>query len=89
MAALYVVRPREEWCEKAPAESEVVDGAEMAHKEWQAIVENRRAVFAGERDQVTQPSRVRSHNEGKAGREESWKAVRRTTKTHSPEDREV
>lgn len=61
----------------------------MADKEWQAIVENRRAVFAGERDQVTQPRRVRSHNEGKAGRKESWKAVRRTTKTHSPEDREV
>jgi hypothetical protein len=61
----------------------------MAHKEWQAIVENRRAVFAGERDQVTQSSRVRSHNEGEAGRKESWQAVRRATKTHSSEDREV
>lgn len=61
----------------------------MADKERQAVVENRREVFAGERDQVTQPSRVRSHNEGKAGREESWQAVRRATKTHSSEDREV
>ena len=61
----------------------------MAHKEWQAIVEDWRKVPAGKRDQVTHPVRVRSHNEGKAGREESWQAVRRATKTHSPEDREV
>ncbi len=61
----------------------------MAHKEWQAIVEDWRKIPAGKRDQVTQPRRVRSNDQGKAGREESRKAVRRTTKTHSPEDREV
>lgn len=61
----------------------------MAHKEWQAIVEDWRKIPAGKRDQVTQPSRVRSNNQGKAGGEESWQAVRRATKTHSPEDREV
>jgi hypothetical protein len=61
----------------------------MANKVRKAIVEDWRKVPARERDQVTQPSRVRSHNEGKAGREESWQAIRRATKTHSPEDREV
>ncbi len=61
----------------------------MADKEWQAIVENRRAVPAGERDQVTQPSRVRSYDEGKEGGEESWQAVRRAAKTHSSKDSKV
>ena len=61
----------------------------MAHKEWQAIVEDWRKVPARRRYQVAQPSRVRSNDEGKAGRKESWQAVRRATKTHSPEDREV
>ena len=61
----------------------------MAHKEWQAIVKDRRAVSAGERDQVTQSSRVCSYDQGEAGRKESWQAVRRATKTHSSEDREV
>ena len=61
----------------------------MAHEERQAIVEDWRKVSARKRDQVTQPSRVRSNNQGKAGRKESWQAVRRATKTHSPEDREV
>lgn len=75
--------------ESPTAKLKVVDGAEMADKERQAIVENRRAVSAGERDQVTQPSRVRSYDQSKAGRQESWQAVRRATKTHSPEDREV
>jgi len=61
----------------------------MAHKEWQAIVEDWRKVPARKRYQSSKPSRVRSHDEGKAGREEEWQAVRRATKTHSPEDREV
>ncbi len=61
----------------------------MADKEWQAIVENRRAIPAGERDQVTQPSRVRSYDQGETSRKESWQAVRRATKTYSPEDREI
>ena len=61
----------------------------MAHKEWQAVVEDWGKVPASRRYQVAQPSRVRSNDEGKAGRKESWQAVRRATKTHSPEDREV
>jgi hypothetical protein len=61
----------------------------MANKVRKAIVEDWRKVPARKRDQVTQSSRVRSHNEGKAGRKESWQAIRRATKTHSPEDREV
>lgn len=61
----------------------------MADKEWQAIVENRRAIPAGERDQVTQLSRVRSYDQGETRRQESWQAVRRATKTYSPEDREI
>jgi hypothetical protein len=89
MAAPCVARPREEWCESPATKPEGVDAAEMAHEEWQTIVENRRAVFAGERDKVTQPSRVCSYDQGEAGRKESWQAVRRATKTHSPEDREV
>jgi len=66
-----------------------VDTAEMAHKERQAIVEDWRKIPAGKRDQVSESSRVRSNDQGEAGREESWQAVRRATKTHSPEDREV
>jgi len=61
----------------------------MAHKEWQAVVEDWGKVPARKRYQVAQPSRVRSNDEGKAGRKESWQAVRLATKTHSPEDREV
>jgi hypothetical protein len=61
----------------------------MAHKEWQAIVEDWRKVPARRRYKSIESSRVRSNDEGKAGREESWKAIRRATKTHSPEDREV
>ncbi len=61
----------------------------MAHKEWQAIVEDRGEVSPGKGDQGIKPSRVCRHDEGKAGREEEWQAVRRATKTHSPENREV
>ncbi len=61
----------------------------MAHKEWQAVVEDWRKVPARKGDQVAESSRVRSNDQGKAGRKEEWQAVRRATKTHSPEDREV
>jgi hypothetical protein len=61
----------------------------MADKKWQTVLKDGRKVPAGSSYQVTHPVRVCSHNEGKAGREEVWQAVRRATKTHSPEDREV
>ncbi len=61
----------------------------MAHKEWQAILEDWRKVPARKGNQGTESSRVRSNDQGKAGRKEEWQAVRRATKTHSPEDREV
>ena len=61
----------------------------MAHKEWQAILEDWRKVPADKRNQGTKPSRVRSNDQGEEGGEEEWQAVRRATKTHSPEDREV
>ncbi len=61
----------------------------MAHKEWQAIVEDWRKVPARKGDQIAKSSRICGYDEGKAGGEEEWQAVRRATKTHSPEDREV
>lgn len=61
----------------------------MDHKEWQTVVQDRREISPGERYQGSELRRVRSHNEGKAGREEDWQAVRRAAKTYSPEDREV
>jgi len=61
----------------------------MADKERKTVVQDRREVSPGKSDQGTKPSRVCRHDEGKAGREEEWQAVRRATKTHSPEDREV
>jgi hypothetical protein len=61
----------------------------MANKVRKAIVENRREVPPGKGDQGAKPSRVCRHYEGKAGRKEDWQTIRRATKTHSPEDREV
>ena len=61
----------------------------MAHKEWEAIVQDWRKVPADKRDQSAKSGGIRSNDQGKAGRKESWQAVRRATKTHSPEDREV
>jgi len=61
----------------------------MANEVWQAIVKDWRTVFAGKRDQISESSRVRSNNQGKAGRKESGQAVRRATKTHSPEGRAI
>lgn len=61
----------------------------MENKKWQALVKDRREVFARERDQVLDASGIRRHNPGKAGGKESWQAVRQAAKTHCPEDREV
>ena len=41
----------------------------MANKVRKAIVKDRREVSPGKGDQGVKPSRVRSHYEGKAGRE--------------------
>lgn len=61
----------------------------MANQERKAVIQDRGTLPPGKGDQGSKPSRVCRHDEGKAGREEEWKAVRRATKTHSPEDREV
>jgi hypothetical protein len=61
----------------------------MAYQEREAVLEDGRAILADKRDQVIDACRVCRHDEGEAGREESWQAVRRATKTYSPEDREV
>ena len=61
----------------------------MADKEWKAILENWRKVPANKRNQSVKSSGVCSNDEGEADGEEKWQAVRRATKTHSPEDREV
>ena len=61
----------------------------MAYEEWQAVLKNRREVFAGSGYQVAFVIGVCGNNEGETGRQESWQAVRCATKTHSPEDREV
>lgn len=75
--------------ESPAAKPEVLGRAEMANEVWQAIVKDWRAVFARKRNKVAQSSRVRSNNQGKAGRKESGQAVRRATKTHSPEGRAI
>jgi hypothetical protein len=61
----------------------------VAYQEWEAVLKDGRAILADKRDQVIDACRVCRHDEGEAGREESWQAVRRATKTYSPEDREV
>ena len=61
----------------------------MAHKEWQAIVEDWRKVPAGKGDKSVVAGRVRSDDKGKAGRKESGQAVRETTQGHSSEDGEI
>ena len=75
--------------ESAAEKLERLGGPEVANKVRKAIVKNRREVSPGKGDQGIKPSRVCRHYEGKAGREESWEAIRRATKTHSPENREV
>jgi len=61
----------------------------MADKERKTVVQDWRKVPADKRNQGVKSSGVRSNDQGEAGREEKWQAVRRATKTHSPEDREV
>jgi len=47
----------------------------MANQKRKTIVKDRREVSPGKGNQGTKPSRVCRHDEGKAGREESRKAV--------------
>ena len=48
----------------------------MAHKEWQAVIEDWRKVPARRRYQSVESSGVRSHNTGKAGGKEGRQTVR-------------
>jgi hypothetical protein len=66
-----------------------MDGAKMADKERKTVVQDWRKVPADKRNQGVESSGVCSYDQGEAGREEKWQAIRRATKTHSPEDREV
>ncbi len=61
----------------------------MAHQKRQAIVEDRRAVLAGEGYQSVVSSGVCGDDASKAGRKESGQAVRETTQGHSSEDGEI
>jgi len=58
----------------------------MADKEWKAILQDWRKVPADKRNQGVKSSGVRSNDQGKAGGEESRKAVRSTTQEHCEED---
>ena len=58
----------------------------MANQKRKAVVKDRRAVSPGKGNQGTKPSRVCRHDEGKAGREESRKAVRSATQEHCKEN---
>jgi hypothetical protein len=58
----------------------------MAHKEWEAILQDWRKVPAGKSDQSAKPSGIRSNDQGKASGEEGRKAVRSTTQEHCEED---
>jgi hypothetical protein len=66
-----------------------MDGAKMADKERKTVVQDWRKVPADKRNQGVKSSGVCSNDEGEADGEEKWQTVRRATKTHSPEDREV
>ena len=61
----------------------------MAHKEWQAILEDWRKVPARRRYQSFKSSRVRSDDEGEEGGEEGGEAVRSTAQTHRKENSRV
>jgi len=58
----------------------------MAHKEWEAILQDWRKVLAGEGNQSIKPSGVRSNDESKAGGQEGGKAVCSTTQEYCEED---
>jgi len=55
-------------------------------KSRKAVVKDRGALPPGKGNQGTKPSRVCRHDEGKAGREKSRKAVRCTAQGHSQEN---
>jgi len=59
---------------------------EMENQKWEAIVKDWGKVPPGKGNQGTKPSRVCRHDEGKAGREESRKAVRSATQEHCKEN---
>ncbi len=61
----------------------------MENQKWEAIVKDWGEVPPGKGNQGSKPSRVCRHNEGKAGREESGKAVRGTTQEHRKENGRV
>ena len=61
----------------------------MAHKEWQAILEDWRKVPARRRYQGAKSSRICGYDEGEEGGEESREAVRSTTQTHRKENSRV
>ena len=61
----------------------------MAHKEWQAILEDWRKVPARRRYQSSKPSRVRSDDEGEEGGEEGGETVCSAAQTHRKENSRV
>jgi hypothetical protein len=69
------LKKKKQKIESATAKPEVMGRPEMADKERQAVVKDRRTIPARSGYQVTHPVRVCRHNEGKAGRESSRKAV--------------
>ena len=84
-----MVKHEAKWYESTAAEPEGLGRAKVAHKEWQAIVEDWRKVPAGKGDKSVIAGRVRSDDKGKAGRKESGQAVREATQEHSSEDGEI
>ena len=58
----------------------------MAHKEWEAILQDWRKVPARKGNQGTKPSGVRSNDQGKAGGEESREAVRSAAQGYRKEN---
>ena len=61
----------------------------MAHKEWQAILEDWRKVPARRRYQSFKSSRICGYDEGEESGEEGGEAVRSTAKTHRKENSRV
>jgi hypothetical protein len=61
----------------------------MAYQERKAVLKDGRAILADKRDQVIDACRVCRHDEGEAGREESWQAVCKTAQGYSTKDSEI
>jgi hypothetical protein len=72
--------------ESATTKLKVMGGPEMDNQKWQAIIKNRRTVSPGKGDQGIKPSRVCRDYEGKAGGEESRKAVCSAAQRYSKEN---